>query len=224
MYRPVGNSALDTARQVNYVFIGMKPESQRARPGRPRAFDVDQALERAMRVFWGKGYQGTSLSDLTEAMGINRPSLYAAFGNKEELFRKVLDRYGRGPASHVYDALEAPTAREVAARILYGTADLLSDSGHPPGCLSVNAILVGGNETKVVCQEMAARRCAAVEALTKRFARAKKEGELPPAADPASLALFVLTITQGMSVHAASGASKSALRRVADLAMQAWPS
>jgi AcrR family transcriptional regulator len=211
-------------RQVNYVFSGMKLKSEQARPGRPRAFDTDQALERAMRVFWRNGFQGTSLSDLTKAMRINRPSLYAAFGNKEELFRKVLDRYGRGPASHISDALQAPTAREVAASILYGTADLLSDLGHPPGCLSVNAIVVGGKQTEAVCREMAARRCTAVDALKKRFARAKKEGDLPSAADPGSLALFVLTITQGMSVYAASGASRSALRQVADLAMQAWPS
>jgi AcrR family transcriptional regulator len=202
----------------------MKLKARQARPGRPRAFDADQALESAMRVFWRKGYQGASLSDLTEAMGINRPSLYAAFGNKEALFRKVLDRYGRGPASHVCDALEAPTAREVAGRILYGTVDLLSDPSHPPGCLSVNAILVGGKQTEAVCQEMAVRRCAAVDALKKRFARAKKEADLPPTADPAALALFVSTVTQGMSVHAAGGASRSALRRVADLAMEAWPS
>ncbi len=177
-----------------------------------------------MRIFWRKGYQGTSLSDLTEAMGIKRPSLYAAFGNKEELFRKVLDRYGRGPGSHISDALKAPTAREVAATILYGTADLLSDPGHPPGCLSVNAIVVGGKQTDAVCREMAARRCRAVDSLRNRFARAKKEGDLPSTADPASLALFVLTVTQGMSVYAASGASRSALRQVADQAMQAWPS
>ena len=202
----------------------MKSKSEQARPGRPRAFDAETALEKAMRVFWSKGYQGTSLLDLTEAMGINRPSLYAAFGNKEELFRKVLDRYGRGPGSHISGALEAPTAREVAATILYGTADLLSDPGHPPGCLSVNAIVVGGKQTGAVCREMATRRCRAVNALKNRFVRAKKEGDLPSTTDPASLALFVLTITQGMSVYAASGASRSALRQVADLAMQAFPS
>jgi AcrR family transcriptional regulator len=209
---------------VNYVSTGMKRTSEPARPGRPRAFDADQALESAMRVFWRKGYQGTSLADLTGAMGINRPSLYAAFGNKEELFRKVLDRYGRGPAAQISAALQAPTAREVAATILYRTADLLSDPGHPPGCLSVNAILVGGKQTDAVCREMAARRRRAVDVLKKRFARAKRERDLPPTADPAALALFVLTTTQGMSVYAASGASRSALRQVADLAMRAWPS
>ena len=177
-----------------------------------------------MRVFWRKGYQGASLSDLTQAIGINRPSLYAAFGNKEELFRKVLDRYGHGPAAHICDALEAPTAREVAGRILYGTVDLLSDPSHPPGCLGVNGILVGGTRTEAVCQEMAARRCAAVEALRKRFIRAKKEGDLPATEDPAALALFVSAVAQGMSVHAASTGGRSELRRVADLAMEVWPS
>ena len=224
MYRSINISALDTRRQVIYVFIGMKSKAQRGRPGRPRAFDADQALESAMRVFWRKGYQGASLSDLTQAIGINRPSLYAAFGNKEELFRKVLDRYGHGPAAHICDALEAPTAREVAGRILYGTVDLLSDPSHPPGCLGVNGILVGGTRTEAVCQEMAARRCAAVEALRKRFIRAKKEGDLPATEDPAALALFVSAVAQGMSVHAASTGGRSELRRVADLAMEVWPS
>ena len=138
--------------------------------------------------------------------------------------RKVLDRYGHGPAAHICDALEAPTAREVAGRILYGTVDLLSDPSHPPGCLGVNGILVGGTRTEAVCQEMAARRCAAVEALRKRFIRAKKEGDLPATEDPAALALFVSAVAQGMSVHAASTGGRSELRRVADLAMEVWPS
>src|SRR5579864_399381 len=95
--------------------------------GRPREFDIDQALDRALRVFWRKGYEGASLADLTRAMGINRPSLYAAFGSKEELFRKALDRYAEGPAAYVGEALNEPTARAVAQRLLSGTIDLLSD-------------------------------------------------------------------------------------------------
>src|SRR2546422_11461457 len=105
----------------------MKKSVQRrksAQPmGRPRAFDVEKALDLALRVFWEKGYEGTALSDLTEAMGINRPSLYAAFGNKEALFRKALDRYADGPASYVREALNEPTARAVVERLLRATAD-----------------------------------------------------------------------------------------------------
>jgi AcrR family transcriptional regulator len=215
---------MDRSRQAINVFPGMKSPSPPSRPGRPRGFDADAVLEKAMRVFWEKGYQGASLSDLTGAMGINRPSLYAAFGNKEALFRKVLDRYGSGPASHMERALEAATAREVAEKILSGTVDLLGDSRHPSGCLGVNGIIVGGEGTEAVCGDMAARRCAWVESVKKRFVRARREGDLPASADPASLALFLAAVTQGMSVQAASGAARADLRRVADLAMQAWPS
>src|SRR5580658_4662785 len=103
--------------------------------GRPRAFDVNQALDRALQVFWRQGYEGSSLADLTQAMGINPPSLYAAFGNKAGLFRETLDRYTDGPAGYVRTALEAPTARAVAERLLQGAIDLLSDERHPRGCL-----------------------------------------------------------------------------------------
>src|ERR1700704_2217328 len=93
--------------------------------GRPRSFDLDKALDAAMQVFWQKGYEGASLSDLTHAMGVNRPSLYAAFGDKETLFRKALDRYTKGPAAYVREALKQPTARAVTQQLLLGAADLL---------------------------------------------------------------------------------------------------
>src|SRR5437899_2320898 len=99
--------------------------------GRPRAFDIDKALDRALKVFWRKGYEGASLPDLTRAMGINRPSLYAAFGNKEALFRKAIDRYVEGPASHVREAIHEPKARAVVERLLRGSIDLITDSRNP---------------------------------------------------------------------------------------------
>src|SRR5206468_5468727 len=102
--------------------------------GRPCEFDKDKVLERALQVFWQKGYEGTSLSDLTRAMGINRPSLYAAFGNKEALFQKALDRYAGGPASYVREALNEPTARAVAERLLHESAEVQTDPRYPPGC------------------------------------------------------------------------------------------
>src|SRR5437588_3573741 len=109
--------------------------------GRPRTFDAEKALDRALKVFWRKGYEGTSLPDLTKAMGINRPSLYAAFGNKESLFRKALDRYAEGPAAYMREALNKPTARAVAERLLGGTIDLLTDRRNPRGCHMVHGAL-----------------------------------------------------------------------------------
>lgn len=202
----------------------MKIQKPQGRPGRPRTFDTGAALERAMRVFWKKGYEGTSLSDLTEAMGINRPSLYAAFGNKEELFRKVMDNYGRGCASYLHAALEEPTARGVAEHLLRRTAEFLSDPDHPPGCLALQGALACGDAAEPVRLELIERRMATTEALRKRFVRAKKECDLPADSEPAALARFLSAVSQGMSVQATSGASSSDLMRIAETAMRAWPS
>src|SRR5215471_10892820 len=124
--------------------------------GRPRAFDVDEALDRALEVFWRQGYEGTALSDLTAAMGINRPSLYAAFGNKEALFRTVVARYIEGPAACVVKALEQPTARAVAEQLLGAAVDLVTDSQHPRGCLLVHGALVCGEAAESVRRALAA--------------------------------------------------------------------
>src|SRR4030081_1680148 len=109
--------------------------------GRPRSFDTEKALDRALQVFWRKGYEGTSLPDLTEAMGINRPSLYAAFGNKEGLFRKALDRYAERSGGLMCEAMKEPSARAAAERLLRATADALTDPRNPRGCLAVQAAL-----------------------------------------------------------------------------------
>jgi AcrR family transcriptional regulator len=113
--------------------------------GRPRAFNTDQALDQAMHLFWRKGFLGTSLSDLTEAMGINRPSLYAAFGNKEALFRRAVERYFQGPAAYLQDALREPTARAVVEHLLHGVVDLVTDPKLPRTCLWVH----GSSERRV---------------------------------------------------------------------------
>ena len=141
-----------------YLPIGMKSEIATAQPGRPRAFDPDAALERAMHVFWAKGYEGASLSNLTRAMCINRPSLYAAFGNKEELFCKVLDRYMDGPVAYFGKALAAPKARDVVEEIFLGTARMGDDPRIPAGCLMVQGALACGDAS--VRKEVAARRDA----------------------------------------------------------------
>src|SRR5258708_21356603 len=144
MDRLVYNSALDKTCQAIYLPIGMKSEPP-AQLGRPRSFDPDTALDRAMHVFWAKGYEGASLSDLTRAMRINRPSLYAAFGNKEQLFRKVLDRYMDGPLAYFGKALAAPTARDVIEQIFFGAARMAGDPRFPSGCLMVQGALAVGS-------------------------------------------------------------------------------
>jgi AcrR family transcriptional regulator len=191
--------------------------------GRPREFDADRALGRALEVFWRKGYEGASLPELTRAMGINRPSLYAAFGNKETLFRKALDRYAEGPAAYVREALAEPTARAVAERLLRQTVEALTDRRNPRGCLLVQGALACGQAAESVRKELAARRAACEAGLRRRFERARAEGDLPAGADPAALAGYVMTVMHGMAVQAAGGARRAELRRVADVALRAWP-
>jgi AcrR family transcriptional regulator len=208
---------------VIYLPIGMKLEMAEIQRGRPRAFDADAALERAMHVFWAKGYEGASLSNLTAAMRINRPSLYAAFGNKEQLFRKVLDRYVNGPLAYFGKALAAPKARDVIEQMFFGAARMAGDPRLPAGCLMVQGALAVGNAAGSVRKEAAGRRAAAEVALRRRLQRAKREGDLPKNADPAELARYVMTVLQGMAVQGADGASPDQLRQVAQVALRAWP-
>jgi AcrR family transcriptional regulator len=195
------------------------------RTGRPREFNPDKALDKAMRVFWKKGYEGASLPDLTKAMGINRPSLYAAFGNKEELFRKVLDRYGGedGPFAGQGNPLQEPTARAVAQRVLQSTVDRLTCAQNPRGCLLVQGALVCGTESEPIKKELILRRKQREIALRKRFEQAVIEGDLPATADPGNLARYIATVTAGVSVQAANGANRADLSKVVETAMRAWP-
>lgn len=191
--------------------------------GRPREFDVDQALDKALAVFWRKGYEGTSLSDLTEALGVNRPSLYAAFGNKEELFRKALDRYADDRTVALHEALDAPTARAVFERLLRGTADFLTERGNPRGCLMVQGAQACSDEAEPVRRALVERRAEAQAMIRRRFQRAKDEGDLPAGLDPADLARYVYTLLEGFAVRAAAGNSRRELHRVVDLALRIWP-
>jgi AcrR family transcriptional regulator len=191
--------------------------------GRPRTFDKNDALDQALEVFWRKGYEGASICDLTEAMGINPPSLYAAFGNKEQLFRQALDRYVETRSGFIDEALAAPTARDAIVALLYGTARSLTDKANPAGCLLVQGIAGAGDHAQCIRDELNARREAAVKAIRERLKRAKAAGELPADADLAALARYFSTVTQGMAIQAAGGASRKELERVADLALRAWP-
>jgi AcrR family transcriptional regulator len=191
--------------------------------GRARAFDADEALDKAMTVFWSKGYEGTSLSDLTEAMGINRPSLYATYGNKEDLFRKALERYGEGPSSYEREALAQPTAREVAEGLLRGAADVQTNSDTPAGCLAVLGTTYCAEDSSPIGKILIASRLAGQAAIRDRFERARVEGDLPPNANPNALTHYIGTVVCGMAVQAASGATRKDLERVIELAMRAWP-
>lgn len=192
--------------------------------GRPRAFDVEQALDRALEVFWRQGYEGSALSDLTAAMGINRPSLYATFGNKEQLFGRVLERYLAGPGAFAEAAMAAPTAREVAERLVYGAIELTCGAGGTPrGCLSVQCVQSGGPDSEPARRPVLAQRMAGHAALTRRLERALAEGDLPAGSDPADLARLVTMISDGIAVQAAGGADPADLRRSAELALRAFP-
>jgi AcrR family transcriptional regulator len=192
--------------------------------GRPREFDLDKALDRALKVFWRKGYEGATLPDLTKAMRINRPSLYAAFGNKEALFKKAIDRYLEGPGAFVREALQQPTAKAVVEQVFRRSIELVTDSRNPRGCFMVQGALACGDTADCLRREMAKRRDASVTALRERFERAVAEGDLPSDCNPADLARFVATVIHGIAVQAASGASRNELQRAAKIALRAWPS
>lgn len=176
-----------------------------------------------MTIFWQKGYDATSVADLTAALGIGPPSLYAAFGNKESLFERVLERYASGPALYVMDALRAPTAREVAERRLFGAVDATCDPSRPRGCLAVQAAARSADASISVVQKLVAFGEGAHLAYVKRFERARAEGDLRKSAEPAVLARYVSTVAQGISVQAAIGVRRAELRQVAALALQCWP-
>jgi AcrR family transcriptional regulator len=190
--------------------------------GRPREFDVDAALDLALHVFWRKGYEGASMADLTDAMGITKPSLYAAFGNKEELFRKALDRYVDGPGGYFKTALNKPTAREVVEHVLYESVEAVTDPANP-GCLAVQGALCCGEAAETIKQELMSRRAKGETDLRARFTRAISEGDLPSDADAGDLARYISAILQGMAVQAAGGAGRAQLRKLADMAMRSWP-
>jgi AcrR family transcriptional regulator len=190
--------------------------------GRRRQFDQDEALDRALQVFWKRGYEGATLPELTEAMGINRPSLYAAFGNKEQLFRKALDRYLSGPQSFLAAALKKNTAREAVEAIFAGFLAMQRGRERARGCLIVSGALACGEEGETVRGELARLRQATVAVLRVRFEEAVRDGDLPKGTDCSTLARYIATVLNGLSVQAASGATDEELQRVVALALQAW--
>jgi len=214
LYRSVRNSC---------IMLRMKAKRSPKSIGRPRSFDEGKVLDRALQVFWRKGYEGASLSDLTAAMGIERPSLYAAFGDKAALFSRVLDRYQEGQAGYVRDAFQEPTARRVVERLFRSTIDASTDARHPRGCLLVQGALACGSDADCVRRDLISRRAARETLTRRRLQRAKAEGDLPADSDPPALARFIIAVLHGMAVRSASGASRKELREIADMALRAWP-
>ncbi len=187
--------------------------------GRPRIFDPDEALETAMLLFWRHGYEGTSLAALTSAIGINTPSLYAAFGSKEQLFQKVLERYLRNPACYLPNALQEPTARKAVEKLFAGAIRMVAHVRHPDGCLLVQGALAAGPAAEAVRRQLAATRRRAQRALQRRLERAVAERDLPRRANAERLAGYLITVLWGMSVQAAGGATRGELAEIASMAM-----
>jgi AcrR family transcriptional regulator len=194
-----------------------------AAKGRPREFNVDVALTAALRVFWTKGYEGASLSELTDAMGITRPSLYAAFGNKEALFRKALDLYEREKLAFIGEALKATTSRGVAERLLRGALEMQTSECDPHGCLRDISSVACGVEAESIREEVIARRASSHRALLERLQHAKAEGDLAADVDPEGLSNLLGAILQGMALQAGSGATPQQLAGLVETSLAMWP-
>ncbi len=194
-----------------------------AERGRPRSFDRQAALRQAMNVFWAKGYDGTSLADLTGAMGINPPSLYAAFGSKEGLFREAVELYSSSEGDDIWSGIEqAPTAHEAIATMLRASAESFSRPGKPRGCMIVLSALNADESNAAICEALREQRTGNIRQLHERLERAISEGELPDTIDPRAIATFYASVQHGMSILARDGASRKTLLAVADNAMLAW--
>jgi len=178
------------------------------RMGRPRGFDEDAALEAAMRVFWEKSYEGATMADLTNAMGMNRSSIYAAFGDKEALFRRAVDRYSEGRMTHMKEALAQPTLLEVTAGLINEAVEFLSTPGNPRGCLSVQGALACSTEAEPVKQAMIEQRKSGDAALKKRVQQAKSAGELPGEIQPQTLPVSSLPSWQALAFKPPAGQQK----------------
>lgn len=196
----------------------------RSTTGRPRGFDRDAALRAAMMLFWRHGYEGTSVADLTNAMEIAAPSLYAAFGSKLELYREALQLYVRTLGQiGVASIDDAPTARQGVQAILRAAATAFTQPGVPPGCMVGLGSLRCGEGSAVAQQATSMLRQRSYDAVLARLRRARREGELPAESSPSALADLYSAIVEGMSVLACDGASRARLLGLADAAMAAWP-
>ncbi|WP_410012524.1 TetR/AcrR family transcriptional regulator [Sodalis sp. C49] len=191
--------------------------------GRPRQFDPEVALVAAMRVFWKNGYAGASISTLLKAMGINRASMYAAFGNKEALFRQVLDRYEREKSAYMLDALQQPTARGVAEQLLRGTLALQAEGDNPRGSMSIVHSVSSAPGDESVRQYVLERGAYWRMRLIERIERAQAEGDFGSEFDARSLALSLKATTDGLLIAAGTGTSDAELKGIVQTFLIMWP-
>ena len=201
----------------------MSADQPRRRRGPPKAFDVDAALDAAVLVFWRKGFEGASLSDLTDAMGINRPSLYATFGDKQALFRRSVDRFVEQGLSVFAESEAESTARRFAERLLRGQADLYTNPKLPPGCFLIQSAISTGTTSQAARQETAERRLLNEIAVRRHLERAERIKQLPPGITPRELAAYLASVGNGLAIRAADGAKREELHRIVDLALAFWP-
>lgn len=198
----------------------MKPKTAK---GRPRKFNTEDALDVALKLFWTHGYEGVSVVMLAEALGINVPSLYSAFGNKESLFIKTVERYMRLNSAMYDEAVKKTTSYEVVRSILEGEVELVTQQDCPHGCMMIQGALVTSPASESIRTMMTDMRRIGEEWLAERFQRAKDEGDLPANADPAILACYVMVLNSGLAIQAKSGVPREKLLEIVDIAMQAWP-
>ncbi|MET0936659.1 MAG: TetR/AcrR family transcriptional regulator [Luteibacter sp.] len=190
--------------------------------GRPRSFDITQALDHAIEVFMAKGYDGATLTDLTEAMGINPPSLYAAFGSKEGLFRQALTRYEEERDAKLRDALAASTATETVRRFLHDSVEEQTRPDRAHGCLFIQGGLACGTQGEQVREPLTLARLGGYRPLADRFRAAQDTGEISKDTDPEALARYVCALVHGLAVQAASGVPRDQMLAVVDMTMHAW--
>ncbi|MET1079290.1 MAG: TetR/AcrR family transcriptional regulator [Pseudomonas sp.] len=202
----------------------MKNTSAPPKRGRPRQFDREQALQTALTLFWTHGYEGTSIAELVEALGIAPPSLYSAFGSKEQLFLEALRLYVAGPGNFVSRALhEESTGLGFIRRVLLDAAREFANGHHPPGCVIATGLVASASAHRQLAGEVAGLRSQTREVLALRIDQARSAGELSQACKPADLAGFYAAVIQGMSVQARDGADEASLIAIAEQALQSWP-
>jgi AcrR family transcriptional regulator len=199
---------------------GLSWRMEHATKGRPRSFDEDQAIDAAMRVFWEKTFEGTSMTDLTDATRLSRSSIHAAFGSKEGLFLKAVERYKSGQMMYIQKALAEPTLPRAIEALFRGMLYFLSIPGNPKGCLSIHGALACGTEGELVTQVMAKWYRSNENRLKERIQKAQREGELGRDVNAADYARYIATIMIGIGIQAVNGASRAELTRTVEMALQ----